>query len=195
MTMPMKRTMLLALLLLLLVGATAHAGWKVAEPGTVASAGSGAFSVQPPSGWVYDTGSRHVVAARNGIFLDGLNVTLVPHKNAFKALKKPSTPEALPEDLAETYVANLQAEGTFAEVQLISVEPAELAGRPAFRVRLTYRLPDAMGGARIEQLALGAALPEGLLLARFDAPRIHYFEQALPAVEEALRTVTLAPGR
>ena len=97
MTMPMKRTMLLALLLL---SATAHAGWKVAEPGTVASASGGAFSVQPPPGWVYDTGSRHVVAARNGTFLDGLNVTLVPHKNAFKALKKPSTPESLPEDLA-----------------------------------------------------------------------------------------------
>lgn len=188
----MKR---IALIGLLLVTATANAGWKVVEPGTVATASSGGFSVQPPAGWVYDTGSRHVVAARNGVLLDGLRVTLIPHKSAFKALKKPSTPESLPEDLAESYVANLQAEGTLSEVQLVSVDPAELGGQPAFRVRLTYRLPAGLGGARMEQVAIGAALPDGLLLATFEGPRIHFFEQSLPAAEEALRTVTLAPGK
>ncbi len=185
----------IALVGLLLVSAVATAGWKVVEPGTVATASSGGFSLQPPAGWVYDTGSRHVVAARNGVLLDGLRVTMTPHKSTFKALKKPSSPESLPEDLAEAYVANLQAEGTLTEVQLISVEPAELAGRPAFRVRLTYRLPAALGGARMEQVAIGAALPEGLLLATFEGPQIHFFEQSLPAVEESLRTLTLAPGK
>ena len=188
----MKR---IAWVMLLLFSTTASAGWKVVEPGMVATAGSGGFSLQPPSGWVYDTGSRHVVAARNGVLLDGLRVTLIPHKSTFKAVKKPSTPESLPEDLAETYVANLQAEGTVSEVQLISIDPAEFAGRPAFRVHLTYRLPVGLGGARMEQVALGAVLPGGLLLATFDGPRIHFFEQSWPAAEEALRTVTLSPGK
>jgi hypothetical protein len=188
----MKR---IALLGMLLVSATAVAGWKVVEPGTVATASSAGFSVQPPSGWVYDTGSRHVVAARNGVLLDALRVSLLSHKTAFKALKKPSTADALPEDLAESYVANLQAEGTYQEVQLVSIEPAELGGRPAFRVRLTYRLPDALGGARMEQVAIGTALKEGLLLATYEGPRIHFFEASLPAAEEALRSVTLAPGK
>lgn len=188
----MKR---IALLGLLLCSATAWAGWKVVAPGTVATASSGGFSLQPPSGWVYDTGSRHVVAARNGVLLDGLRVTLVPHKTAFKALKKPPQPDALPEDLAESYVANLQAEGVMGEVKLVSIDPAEFVGRPAFRVRLTYRLPDSLGGARMVQLAIGTALADGILLATFDAPEIHYFEQSLPAAEEALRTVILTGGK
>lgn len=185
----------IALVGLLLVSATASAGWSLVEPGTVATAGSAGFSVQPPAGWIYDTGARHVVAARNGMLLDALRVTLIPHKNTFKALKKPSTPESLPEDLAETYVANLQAEGTLTEVQLISVDPSELAGLPAFRVHLTYRLPAGLGGARVEQVAIGTALPEGLLLATFEGPQLHFFEQSLPAAEESLRTVTLVPAK
>jgi hypothetical protein len=184
----------IVLAVMLLTSATATAGWKVVEPGTIATAGSGGFSVQPPAGWVYDTGSRHVAAARNGILLDGLRVTLIPHKSAFKAIKKPSTPASLPEDLAETYVANMQAEGA-TEVLLISVDPAEIAGRPAFRAHLTYRLPAGLGGARMEQVAFGTALPEGLLLATFEGPQIHFFQQSLPAAEEALQTVTLAPGK
>jgi hypothetical protein len=185
----------IALIGLLLVSATAAAGWKVVAPGTVATASSGGFSVQPPVGWVYDTGSRHVVAARNGMLLDGLRIALVPHKSAFTALKKSSTPDSLPEDLAEAYVADLQAAGTYTEVQLMSIEPAELGGRPAFRVRLTYRLPAGLGGARMVQVALGTALADGILLAAFDAPQIHFFEQSLPAAEEALRTVRLATAR
>lgn len=45
------------------------------------------------------------------------------------------------------------------------------------------------------QLAIGTALADGILLATFDAPSIHYFEASLPAAEESLRTVTLAPGK
>lgn len=179
-----------AMIGILLVSSTASAGWKLAEPDTVATAGSAGFSVRPPVGWIYDTGSKHVVAARNGMLLDGLRIALVPHKNAFEALKKPSTPDMLPEDLAEAYVAELQAAGTYTDVQLVSIDPAELVGHPAFRVRLTYRLPASMGGASMAQLAIGTALPDGVLIATFDAPQIHFFEESLPVVEEALRSVT-----
>lgn len=180
---------------LILATASLLVGWKTAEPGVVAKASSAGFTVQLPSGWIYDTGARHVVAARNGPSLDSVRVVLIPHKNAFKALKKPSTPDALPEDLAESYVANIQAEGFIGDVELLATDPAELAGRPAFRVHLLYRLPATLGGARMEQIAIGTALAQGLLLATYDAPRIHFFAQSLPAAEEALRTVTLTGAK
>lgn len=185
----------IALIAIFLVSSTASAGWKLVEPDTIATASSAGFSVRPPAGWVYDTGSKHVVAARNGMLLDGLRVALIPHKSAFKALKKSSTPDMLPEDLAEAYVAELQAAGTYTDVKLVSIDPAELGGHPAFRVRLTYQLPASLGGASMVQVALGTALPDGVLLATFEAPQIHFFEESLPAAEEALRSVTLTTAK
>jgi hypothetical protein len=38
-------------------------------------------------------------------------------------------------------------------------------------------------------------LPDGVLLATFEAPQIHFFEESLPAAEEALRSVTLVTAR
>ncbi len=184
-----------ALIGLLLVSATASAGWAVVEPGTVATAKGGGFSVQLPVGWVYDSGSKHVVAARNGMLLDGLRIALLPHKTAFTALKKVPTPDTLPEDLAEAYVADLQAAGRYTDIRLLSTDPAELGGRPAFRVRLTYKLPADLGGATMVQVALGTALTDGVLLAAFDAPQIHFFEQSLAVAEEALRSVTLTTAK
>jgi hypothetical protein len=185
----------IALIAILLVSSTASAGWNLAEPDTVATASSAGFSVRPPAGWIYDAGSKQVVAARNGMLLDGLRVALIPHKNMFTAINKPLTRGMLPEDLAEAYVAEMQAAGTYTDVKLVSIDPAELSGLPAFRVRLTYRLPASLGGATMVRVAVGTRLTDGILLATFDAPQIHFFEESLPAAEEALRSVTLSTWR
>ena len=39
--------------------------------------------------------------------------------------------------------------------------------------------------------ALGTALPDGLLVAFFRAPRIHFYDKWLPAFDQALGTLTL----
>lgn len=188
----MKLTTIAALLL---IPATAFA-WKPVEPSMATSPKKGGFSVQLPAGWLYDTSGAGVLASRDGIFLEQISVRLVPHKDAFKQIKKTSAPDALPEDLAESYVANLQAPSplsTIQDVEVISTEPAELAGLPAFRLHLRYRLSEQISGAGMEEITVGAPLAGGLLLATYVAPSLHYFPKWQPTYEETLKTIAVSP--
>jgi hypothetical protein len=62
-------------------------------------------------------------------------------------------------------------------------------------VHFSYRLPTVLGGARIELVAIGAAVPRGLLVAQLDAPQLGYFAKVLPPFEESVRTIVLRPRR
>ncbi len=184
----MKR--LLALLLAL--PGFAHA-WEPVEAGKPISPGSGEFAVQFPEDWLYQKETAALVASYDGPLLESIRVRRVPFKSAFKAAKKTASATSAPEDLAEDYVADSQAAG-MREVALIEVLPAELAGQPGFRVHFRCRLPESQGGALIEEVTVGAAMPFGLLLATFRAPAIHYYEKWLPAFEHALTGITALPS-
>lgn len=183
----------LALLLACTLAPAAVLAWEPVQPGTAAAMRKGGWSIQFPRGWIQDVAANAVTASRDGALLNAISLVLVPHKSAFAAAKRKSSEDALPEDLAESYVANLQADKTLTDVELVASDPAELAGRPAFRVRVRYRLPSMQGGARIEQVAVGTPTPQGLLLATYRAPAIHYFDKWLPSFDEALGSVAYAP--
>ncbi|HEX9207835.1 MAG TPA: hypothetical protein VF851_06340 [Steroidobacteraceae bacterium] len=168
------------------------AGMEIAVANTPVSNSKGQFSVQLPAGWVYQRSGYEVTTSRDGALLNNISFALRKHKKAFPAIKKDSTADALPEELAENYIADLKSRPGISDVQVVAIEPADLGGQPAFRVHLTYVLMQEMGGAPFEQVALGAPLPDYLLIASYAAPRIHFFATYLPAFEESLRTLTLA---
>jgi hypothetical protein len=184
----MKRSLLL---IAALVPALALA-WKPVEDAHPVGPSKGIIEVQFPAGWAYDTSSSAVTGTRDGPLLDSIAISLLPHKSAFKGAKKPSSPSAAPEDLAESYVANLQA-GTqaYEAVSVLATDPDQLLGRPAFRLHLRYRLPAQMGGALIEEITVGTALDSGLLLATYRAPALHYFAARLPDFEATLKTAAV----
>lgn len=170
----------------------ALAGMELAVANTPVSNSKGQFSVQPPPGWVYQRTAYEVLTSRDGMLLNNVGFALRKHKNAFAAIKKSSTPDALPEELAENYIADFKSRPGISDVAVVAVEPAILGGQPAFRVHLTYVLIQEMGGATFEQVALGAPLQDYLLIASYAAPQIHFFATYLPAFEESLLTLTLA---
>ena len=163
----------------------------IAVANTPVSTTKNLFAVQPPAGWVYQRGGYDVLTSRDGPLLNNISFELRKHKKAFTAIKKGSAPDSLPEELAEMYVADLKSQAGISDVNVISIEPAVLGGQPAFRVHVTYVLMQAMGGAPFEQVALGAPLQDYLLVARYQAPQLHFFGTYLPAFEESLPTLTL----
>ncbi len=175
---------------LLTAALPAHA-WDAAPAGQPVAMKKAGWAIAVPDGWLYDTPSGHELAAsRDGMFLNWISLALVPHKDAFKAVKRESRPDSLPEDLAESYVAYLKGVGgLYNDVEVISTDPAELAGRPAFRVHVKFRLPEALGRATFEQTTVGTALDAGLLLATFRAPSLHHYAKWLPEFDKALATV------
>lgn len=187
------RCMLVATVLCATLGVTGAqaAGTGIAVANTPVSTTKSLFAVQPPAGWVYQRGGYDVFTSRDGPLLNNISFELRKHKKAFTASKKGSAPDSLPEELAEMYVADLKSQAGISDVNVISIEPAVLGGQPAFRVHVTYVLMQAMGGAPFEQVALGAPLQDYLLVARYQAPQLHFFGTYLPAFEESLPTLTL----
>jgi hypothetical protein len=182
-----------AAILALLLPGFAVAGWEPVEASKRVGPGKGEFSVQLPEDWLYDSSRHSLDASHDGTGLNRISVAITPHKKVFKNAKKESTPKSAPEDLAEDYIAELQT-GPHAVRDLIvlSNEPAELAGKPAFRVHLKYRAPESTGAA-MEAVAIGTALDSGVMLATFEAPSIHYFERWIGRFDAAASSITLSP--
>jgi len=182
-----------AAILAILLPGLAVAGWESVEASKRVGPSKGDFSIQLPRDWLYDR-SRHALdASHDGMGLNRISVAITPHKKAFQNAKKESTPKSAPEDLAESYIAELQT-GPHAmrDLVVVSNEPAELAGKPAFRVHLKYRTPESTGGAAMESVAIGTALDSGVMLATFEAPSIHYFERWIGKFDAAANSITLS---
>jgi hypothetical protein len=182
----MIRTLVLAgsTMLAILAG-----GWTAPRPHRPVAVNS-AIAVDIPSDWVYDTTKYGVVASRDGPLLEAVTVRVIPHKEAFAAAKRASSDQLPPEDLAESYLANLQAgDSPTTGVRVLETTPADVAGQPGFRIHLRYRTATDPSGVEMEQIAVGTALPSGLLLATFDAPALHYFGQYLAAFDAMVATL------
>src|SRR5277367_2230885 len=148
-----------AAILALLLPGLAVAGWDSVEASRRVGPGKGDFSIQLPENWLYDTSRHSLTASHDGVGLNCISIAIIPHKKVFKNTKKESTPKSSPEDLAENYIAELQAgPNAVRSLVVVSNEPAELAGKPAFRVHFKYRAQESAGGAQMESVAIGTAL-------------------------------------
>lgn len=173
---------------------------KSAEDGTAArparptrpvSNRQGEFALRAPADWRVSDHDNTVRATRDGRVLNEINVELRDHGRSFLTIGRRTTRYSTPQQLADWLVAELEQQ-QLPEFQVIGVSTdAQLVGKPAFRVRYGYRLPAIVGGARMELVAIGTAVPNGVLIARLAAPQLAYFARALPAFEETVQSIVL----
>ena len=190
----MKRLVLGLVLSWLLVAPQAFAaGWSLSDIGSPYTSGKLGYSIQFPPGWRYNPGlfAGKCVATRDGPDLAAMYVEVRKHKSAFKDIKQSSAPDSLPQDLAQWYVANLQADRSLESVTVLSDEPAELAGLPAFRVHLAYRFVVDKGAVRYEEVVVGAVNDRGLFVVGYRAPVLHYFARYRDEFEQSLGTFAI----
>jgi hypothetical protein len=155
----------------------------------------GEFRLEPPPGWRTSDDVNMIRATRDGRALNEIKIELRSHNQAFPSSGQQTTKSSSPAQLAEWFIADLRQQNVD-DLQIIDVSDGEqLAGRPAFRVHFSYRLPAIVGSARIEQVTIGAAVPRGLLIAQLDAPQLGYFAKVLPAFQESVGTIELRPRR
>jgi hypothetical protein len=176
-----------------LLPALAFAGLKTVDASKPVGPGKADFLVQFPQDWLYDSSSNALTASHDGPGLNHISIEILPFKKVFRDTKKVSTPKSAPEDLAEDYIAELQA-GPHAlrELVVVSNEPAELAGKAAFRIHFKYRAAESSGGAQMEAIVFGTALESGVMLASYRAPSIHYFERWIANFEATAKSITLS---
>lgn len=169
------------------------AGWNLADVGSPYVSDKLGYSIQFPPGWRYNPGffAGKCIATRDGPDLAAMYVEVRKHKNAFKEIKQSSAPDSLPQDLAQWYVANLQADRSMESVTVLADEPAELAGLPAFRVHLAYRFVVDKGAVRYEEIVVGAVNDRGLFVVGYRAPVLHYFARYRDEFEQSLGTFSI----
>ena len=180
-------------LLCALIAAMPALAWKLVEEGTPFVHKTG-YSIQYPASWrwIKRPFGDETTATRDGVWLQQIFVDFRKHKNAFPALKKAATPEMMPQELAEKYVANMTAAGGLQDMEILSNEPTVLAGRPGFRVHLAYRSSVDAGSVRYQAIVVGANSPQGIFLVGYDAAVLHYFSRDVDAFEASLATFAIA---
>lgn len=189
-----RLTVRIAALLLGVAIAVPAAAWKLVAEGTPFTHKASGYSIQYPAGWrwVKMPFGDETVATRDGIWLQQIFVDFRKHKNAFRALKQDSTPEMMPQELAEKYVAEMAKASSLQNMEILSNEPALLAGRPAFRVHVAYRASVDMGSVRYQAIIVGANSPQGIFLVGYDAAFLHYFKRDVETFESTLATFAIA---
>jgi hypothetical protein len=149
------------------------------------------YTVQIPTDWVRFTLRTDVVmVTRDGPPIQYLEVLRWPFAKAFEKTKKTPPPGILPQELAGLVEAELRAQERYANMRIVSIAPARIDRKPAFRMHVSYRTDR---GAEFERMLVGAADGERLLLLSYNALKLHYFARDLPVFEQAVasyRTVS-----
>jgi hypothetical protein len=151
------------------------------------------FSVKMPAGWVQreisEGETTHLVASRDGPGLQAIHFWRRDNEKAFPAIEKAASPDMLPEELSEAFVASMRAEFNREGMEVIESQPATLGGAPGFRLLLEYR---AGGGLRYRMLVYAASTPQGYYALIYDAALLHYFDRDLGAFQEILETLRIS---
>jgi photosystem II reaction center protein PsbP len=134
------------------------------------------YEVSLPEGWVRPMFQHdEVVLTRDGLPLEQIMVRQRPNKKAFPRLKKPASDKLLPSELAELQIAETKREGELmANLEVLENEPATVAGKQGFRVRLRFVTERALP---IEQLLYGVCDEKYYYLLGLQAPEFYYFEK------------------
>ena len=166
--------------------------WKIVMEGQPFTHKASGYSIQYPAGWRYVKWGDQAVATRDGPALQRIYSDFRKHKKAFSALGKDATPEMMPQELAEKIVAEMEKEGSLQNMQVLSNEPTTLAGRPAFRVHVSFRTAVDAGSVRYEGIVTGANSPQGIFLVGYTGPVLHYFARDVENYDTALASFTIA---
>lgn len=183
----------LALAAGLAFSAPSLAAWKAVVDGTPFVHASSGYSIQYPSGWrwIKMPFGDETIASLDGPGLQTISVDFRKHKKAFRALNQDSTPEMVPQELAQKLIAEATQARSLQNVEVLSDEPTTLAGRPGFRVMVTYRTPVDAGSLRYREIVVGANSPQGIFIVSYRAPVLHYFDRDVPAFEKTLASFAI----
>ncbi len=177
-----------------LLAAAPALAWKVVADGTPFVHKNSGYSIQYPAGWkwIKMPFGDETVATRDGPAIQMIGVDFRKHKNAFRALKQDSSPDMMPQDLAQKLVAEATSARGLQNMEILSDEPVTLAGRPGFRLHLAYRTAVDAGSVRYEEFVVGANSPQGIFIVSYRAPHLHFFRRDAEAFEKSLATFAIA---
>jgi len=160
--------------------------WTRIDAKTVAYKGD-RYAVNLPTGWLRLQQNKIMLATRDGIGVQNITFVFHEHEEAFEETEQKSTPDMLPSELADRYVADLRAadEHGLPSLEIISDLPITIDGRLGFELHLQFLNDD---GLRYERLVSGFANAEGFFVVSYQAPSLHFFERDRATYQNVLQS-------
>lgn len=164
--------------------------WSTATADGIYTDPDGGYSVQMPVGWqwVKYNAKTPLLATRDGPDLQAIRIYFRKHKDAFPNIEKESSPDMMPGDLAELFVADLREDRGIGTIEVVENAPADVSGQSGFRVELAWR---SESGLRYQGIVYGCATPRGLYVLAYNAPVLHYYGQHMADFEKSVQTFRL----
>lgn len=171
---------------LVLAGCQTAAWTRVATSDAVTVTNSKRTFV-PPAGWVRWNGAPSgVVVTRDGTPIQYIRAAQMAHADAFRAIRKKSDPDLLPNELADLLIATRKAMPGMSGLAVKGNEPATFGGLDGVRLWLAYR---DERGASFDHLLYAAAGTDGVFMVEYHALSRHYFARDLPEFEKVVASM------
>jgi hypothetical protein len=174
-------------LFLLVLALSACAPWTVVDPDNRSITVKEDYAVVAPLGWVrknYDV--YDIFLSRDGPLLNFVASYREKHDRELARTKRKTSPELLPQEVAELVIAEQKASGARGAFEVISNRPATLGGKPAVRVHTRWKTER---GLPIERLTYALVDQKGRLAFIYEAPALVYFPKGLADFEAMMKSL------
>jgi len=162
------------------------AGCAAARPTWVPAGGtysppSGRYALELPDGWLLRGEVDRVLASRDGVFLQRIDVGRREVGKSLGSTKKVLARGMLPQEVAEVVQDAIMSSPGMQGSTMLENAPAEIDGRPGFKLVFGYKDPD---GLKVRAVFYGVLVEDSLYELSYRAPERHYFGRDLAAFEQ-----------
>ncbi len=143
---------------------------------------SGGYALQLPDGWMLRGEADRVLASRDGVFLQRIDVGRREVGKSLGSTKKVLARGMLPQEVSEVVQDAIISSPGMQGSTMLENAPVEIDGRPGFKLVFVYKDPD---GLKIRAVLYGVLVEDSLYELSYRAPERHYFGRDLAAFEQA----------
>lgn len=154
------------------------------------TAQSGRYTVRLPDGWMLHPDSESLIASRDGVSLQSIQVRAHQVGKPLGSTKKVFTRGMLPQEAAEVVQDAIVSSPGMQGASLIENGPAEVAGRPGFKLVFAYKDPE---GLKTKAVVYGVLAGDSLYELTYRAPQRHYFARDADTFEAVRASFRISP--
>jgi hypothetical protein len=202
-----KKALALLVLVLLTSGCAQTAYWTMTDD-VNRVVQSTSFQMSVPEGWVRTTKPvtwerieidgepetillESMAVTRDGTGIHAITITRHYPDTSFPTIKRKSVANMLPAEVADLYVSELRKRSGLERLKVLSNKPANINGKPAFRLEMQYKNED---GLRIRIVSYGFVDKTGFYSINYRAPYLYYYKRDYKKFTSVVRSFKQLKG-
>lgn len=141
-----------------------------------------------PEGWTRFTQTEGVALTREGPLLQTIVITRKPYETEIEHTDRTVTKGMLPHEAAQVIVDAMAADSEKKKFEVLQNRPAEVDGRPGFRIDVSYKTE---GDPMTQESIYGVLTEESYIIASYKAPERHYHERSMNDFESTIASMKI----